>query len=84
MLFKSDVCPSTKYSTTLRSKDDSGDSIDANIQKLSKFDEGNAEMQQQKENSVWTGRSYSNFGNLSHFLNGFVVGNFVEEVVWHL
>ena len=83
-LFKSDVCPSTKYWTTLRSKDDSSESIDANNKILSKFDEGNPEMQQQKENSGGTGRSYSNFGNLSHFLNGFVVDNFVEEVAWHL
>ena len=80
-LFKSDVCPSTKYWTMLRSKDDSSDSIDGNIRKLSNFDEGNVEMQQQKENSVGTGRSYSNFGNLSHFLNGFVVGDFVQEEV---
>lgn len=60
----------------MRSKDDSSDFNDANLQKISNFIEENTGTQQKGINGDVAGRSYSSFGNLT--VN--ILGSFVIDV----
>jgi hypothetical protein len=66
-------CLNTKQWTTFRSKDDNSDFNDANLRKISNFIEENTVTQQKGINSDVAGRSYTSFGNLTHFWKSFVI-----------